>query len=588
MAVATETTGTAHDPPGAGPGGSGTVRERPGAAPGRAGEGLAGEPGRGGEPGGAGGTGRRGEPGERRGGALAAWLAVAALVAGVLAMAAAGLAGPSAAVPSLTVPSSPLTQRDVRDAARSPAEAAVLLEQAGDIPVRRPPQRPPRVEHGSPGAGLPAVRHAAGLAARALGVTRGELVTGVLWAGLITGTGGLLLGLRAVRRGARPPGLVALGVAGAVSLALVPPLASTDLLDYAVYGRMAALGLDPGALTPVHLMAGGDPVAAFASVPWRAHPSVYGPLATATQWLAAELGGGSLPRTVLLLKLTYTAMFLLTALVLARLAPGPRVHLLWTANPLMLWAVPAGGHLDVAGALLLVLALLALSRRRAPAAGALTAGGLLAGAVAVKATFGLAVPALALGARRLRPGAAVALVAGGGAAAAYLLGAPGVPGALAARSGEPTTASVWSLPPEGSYGVPALIAALALAALLAWRLPPADPSVRLALAFALAFLCTATVYRPWYDVLVFPLLGLVPASAFDGLVAVRSLVAALAYVPGWVTAEAVVPPVVPEVVIPALLAALTAALAARCLCPPYGMGVVAVRRVGGRGRRREK
>ena len=237
-------------------------------------------------------------------------------------------------------------------------------------------------------------------------------VSVALWGAVLLGGTGLAAGLLAVRRGWRPrPGwLVAGSFAAVVALTVIPPMGSTDMLDYAVYGRIAASGHSPYRMTPLQLKASGDPVGAVAPHPWATRPSVYGPLATATEWAASELAGGSAARTVFWLKvwngLAYLALVLaLDRLVRSSAARRVRAHVVWSVNPLMLWAVVAGGHIDGLGAALAVAALLTLRRAREtrpePRRG-LLAGVLLGAASAVKASFVLADPGLVWAARRSR------------------------------------------------------------------------------------------------------------------------------------------------------------------------------------------
>jgi hypothetical protein len=173
--------------------------------------------------------------------------------------------------------------------------------------------------------------------------------------------------LRAVDAGWRPTARsVALAAVVAVgALVLVPPFGSADHLSYAAYGRIAAEGGDPYAVAP-DAWPPGDPVVESAEVPWDDTTSVYGPVATAVHAAVAEAGGGSLRLTVWLWQLLVGASFLLTALLLHRLAgwaatrrssgPAPReqpsaararVAVLWTLNPLLLGVLVAGAHLDV-------------------------------------------------------------------------------------------------------------------------------------------------------------------------------------------------------------------------------------------------
>ena len=96
--------------------------------------------------------------------------------------------------------------------------------------------------------------------------------------------------------------LIAAGVVVAV-LAVLPPAGSTDVLDYASYGRLVLLGHNPYVATP-HLLRVSDPGFGL-SVPWRwqYQVSLYGPAATGEQYLAARLGGDSPARVVFWLKL---------------------------------------------------------------------------------------------------------------------------------------------------------------------------------------------------------------------------------------------------------------------------------------------
>src|SRR5206468_2465731 len=77
----------------------------------------------------------------------------------------------------------------------------------------------------------------------------------------------------------------------------------------------------------------------------------YGPVATAAEWGAAELGGTSLARITFWLKLEEAIAFCAVVLALDRLLRADpemrlRAHLLWSVNPLLLWEIVAGGHID--------------------------------------------------------------------------------------------------------------------------------------------------------------------------------------------------------------------------------------------------
>ena len=176
---------------------------------------------------------------------------------------------------------------------------------------------------------------------------------GAIYAAVILGAAGIGGGLLAVRRGARPAiRAVLAGAAIAVAvLTVLPPAGSTDSVSYATYGRIADIGHNPYVMTPAQLRASGDPIGLQTTRNWETDPSLYGPLATAAQWGAAKLGGTSIGRIIFWLKLLLAVAFGAIALTLDRLLRGDpaaraRAHLLWSVNPLMLWAVLGGGHID--------------------------------------------------------------------------------------------------------------------------------------------------------------------------------------------------------------------------------------------------
>jgi hypothetical protein len=175
---------------------------------------------------------------------------------------------------------------------------------------------------------------------------------GLTAVGLAAGALGLVLVLRALRAGwacsARLPLLG--GLAAATALTLVPPFGSSDPLSYAAYGRMVATGHNPYRMTPAQLAAHGDPVAR-AVQDWFTAKSVYGPLASAIEALASEIGGTSVRLTVFMLGVANLIAFAVTALLLHRMTAGRpggqlRAALLWTANPLLLQVLIAGAHVD--------------------------------------------------------------------------------------------------------------------------------------------------------------------------------------------------------------------------------------------------
>ena len=227
-------------------------------------------------------------------------------------------------------------------------------------------------------------------------------VTVALWWGIILGGLGLWVLLRALDAGWRPgwTRLFGLGAALNVLTVLVAPLTSADVLMYAAYGRLVRLGVDPYAVTPAAVLSRTfDPLLAWTEGPWQDTPSVYGPLATASQWLANVLGGESMHDVVWWLQVFGMVPLLVIGAVLVAMAGGDEVRqaravLFTVLNPLVIWAVVAGAHNE---ALCVVFAVCALAsvRRSAFVTGVFIG---LAGTVKVTLVFyGLA---LAWGYRR--------------------------------------------------------------------------------------------------------------------------------------------------------------------------------------------
>lgn len=356
-------------------------------------------------------------------------------------------------------------------------------------------------------------------------------VTGLCWAAILVGGLSVGLGLVALARGQWTPPLWPVVLIVVVLLTLLPVAGSTDALDYAVYGRIAALGHDPWVWTPSRLIGLGDPIGRLAPATWRHTPAVYGPVAVGLFRLASMIGGTSMAATVLVFKALAGLAFLATSAALHH-AAGPasrtRVHVLWSLNPLMWWAILVGAHIDGIAAALLATAVLTLRR---PAHSA-PAGVLVGLAVAVKAPYMLAGAGLMWLVRR----SPAALLAGLGAAAVtvcggYLLAGPTAIRALLARAGDTSGIDPWPVR-FGSGLVPAA-GALLLAVIVWWGLSRRIDSPLLpAFALALGWLATSPVQHPWYDAMLFPLLALLPRTPLDALLVARGVVASLAYVPG--------------------------------------------------------
>jgi hypothetical protein len=383
-----------------------------------------------------------------------------------------------------------------------------------------------------------------------------ELVTLGLLAAAILGGGGVAAGLVAVARGARYPAwlLITLAAVAVAALAILPPAGSTDTISYATYGRMTVLGHNPYVMTPAQLNRTGDPLGGLSHLTWHRYPSLYGPLATAEQWAAAKLGGTSATGIILWLKVWNGLAFLGVAIGLDRLLrPDParraRAHLLWSVNPLLLWALLAGGHLDVlaAAASLLGLVLLRTEDPAGRVARALAAGLLVGIAADFMLTYLLFGLALAWALRR--SWTALAAAAAGVCLTlvpAYLwIGWP-IFHTLARRQGKVGADTFYQLisaefrhqlPPVTSALVG--VAFLALAALMLWRLPnavPRMPAIQPALAITIAWLFIWYYQLPWYDTMAIAVLAVYPASRLDWAVVGQLTAGTVALMPGTVQA----------------------------------------------------
>jgi len=386
-------------------------------------------------------------------------------------------------------------------------------------------------------------------------------VTVSLWAAMVLGCAGVIAGLIAVARGARPPvrPIIAFAFLALVVLTVLAPTGSTDSISYAASGRIAVIGHSPYVMTPLQLERIGDPVGhqiPFREIPstWTNTVSVYGPVATGTEWVAAELGGTSLARITFWLKLEQALAFAAVIGILDRmLRNNPemrlRAHLLWSVNPLLLWEIVAGGHVDGLAAVFGLLGVAALWARRqqVDVASAAVSGLLIGVASGIKVEYVLVGAAVAWACRRsLRAFAAAAagflvvvlpayLAAGTPAVKVLITRSPGVTwDDMYQLLWRPvfgyTQFTASSVPPHLESVAYLLFAAVALLALL--RFPdrvPGLPAVAPALALSLAWLFVTAFQRPWYDVMAISLLALYSASRLDWVVLIRLLAGATVY-----------------------------------------------------------
>ena len=93
-----------------------------------------------------------------------------------------------------------------------------------------------------------------------------------------------------------------------------------------------------------------------------------------------------------------------------------------------------------------------------------------------------------------------------------------------------------------AYGIVAVFAGLVIVVIAWWSLSArpdfvlsSTPSLVPAFALILGWLLTSPQQRPWYDLMLFPLLALLPRTRLDLLIIVRCTVSCVAFVPGMPT-----------------------------------------------------
>jgi Glycosyltransferase family 87 len=214
----------------------------------------------------------------------------------------------------------------------------------------------------------------------------------------------LLLGAMAVGYGvviARGSELRARWLVGAIvvlhlAFLLAAPLLSTDVFNYIDYARLGALhGMDPYIHGPI--ASPSDP--AFVHTAWRHVGSVYGPLFTIASYPFAHASvAGALWWFKTVAAISSLCCVALVSAIARRLRRSPVIAAaVFGLNPLLLTWTVGGAHNDLLMlALMLAGVWLALSEREAIGGAALVA------AAAVKATAVVALPFMALGARRHR------------------------------------------------------------------------------------------------------------------------------------------------------------------------------------------
>ena len=481
--------------------------------------------------------------------------------------------------------------------------AAIAISIAGTVAVGA--AGPSLMEPPLPGGGPAWLPWSAGLGPSPY------LAVGLAAASLAAGALGLLLTLRAIRAGwlISPRYVLLAGVLAALVAGTTRPFGTSDFLSYAAYGHELVTGHNPYLVAP--RMLPGDPVAR-AVQDWAGTPSVYGALATGVFGAASLIGGASARLTVFAGDLVNTAAFVVTGMLLYRLARGRaarlRAALLWTCNPLLLQVLVAGSHVDglaiafSIGGLAVLFPLIPnvpsrlsspsdLSRPswRRDVLRAAAAGALLGLGFAVKPTMLLVALGLAIGLVSIRtdekPRVLAGLAAGFMAVAiadVALIGRAGIVQTTRA-SGLVSVGSPWRVVRTvlsqviaeptandvvrwGAVALAVLVAAALLRRLGNTALDRAGAAAAFPFVLVLAWLLAWPYVLPWYDATAWALLALLPASGFDWLLLARTTVLAVGYLPARATGITIpgglrwMEPVLRSAVTPAVLAALLAVL----------------------------
>ena len=385
----------------------------------------------------------------------------------------------------------------------------------------------------------------------------------LIWAAIGLGALGLWVGLRALADGWKPKfkKLFALGAGLSLLTICVPPMTSADVLMYAAYGRLQAIGRDPYDITPAEVFRGQfDPVLRWTERPWQDTPSVYGPITSWTQLTANKLGGENMHDIVFWLQLFSVVPFILACAGVLFLARGDtrrqgRVALLTIMNPLLIWAVVAGAHNESLAVMFAVGGLLFM--RKNPFVAGLGIG--LAGCAKISiGLWGLAM----LWAYRREPKKALLLCLGTVVpmGLAYVLWQP-TAFLQALRNGGYVSVGSWANPlyrlldlfmtgfhAKVIVGVICYIGLIVIAWMLSrvvpWTPAPGmdkdadlrqDPltiALRTGLVLSVAWLITSMYTLSWYDLLAWMPLAVLAASKLDKIMLIRGAALSLAYVPG--------------------------------------------------------
>ncbi len=388
-------------------------------------------------------------------------------------------------------------------------------------------------------------------------------VSSLIWVAIIIGTLGVWVALRALADGWKPRlrRLFALGTALSLVTITVPPLTSADVLMYAAYGRLVAIGRDPYSITPAEVFRGQfDPVLRWTERPWQDTPSVYGPITTWSQVLANRLGGENMHNIVFWLQVFSVVPFILACAGIVMMAHGDprrraRATLLTIANPVLIWAVVAGAHNEAVSVMFAVAGLMFMRKN------AFLAGIGIGLAGCSKLSIGIWGVAM-LWAYRYEWKRALLLCAG----AAIPMGLAYVVWQPAAffqvlRNGGYVSVGSWANPIYRFFDVfmtsvqakvvvggisylGLFVIGWMLSRVVPWTAAPGltkgldlrrDPltiALRTSLVISVAWLITSMYTLSWYDLIAWMPLALLAPSKLDQIMLLRVAPLSLAYVPG--------------------------------------------------------
>ncbi len=389
------------------------------------------------------------------------------------------------------------------------------------------------------------------------------VVSVLIWIAVIIGAVGLWVAMRALADGWKPKVRRVFGLGAVLSLVTitVPPMTSADVLMYAAYGRLQAIGMNPYEITPAEVFRSQfDPVVKWVERPWHDTPSVYGPITSWTQLMANRLGGDNMHDIVLWLQLFSAVAFILVGLGAVLLARGDhrrqaRAALLTVANPILIWAVVAGAHNEPLSVMFAVAGLLFI--RKSPFLAGIGIG--LGGCAKLSiGLWGLAM----LWAYRKEPKKAVLLCAGTAVpmGLAYVVWQP-TAFFQVLRNGGYVSVGSWANPVYtllrqflNDFNSKLIIGLISYAGLVVivwmlsrtvpWSAAPGLPkgadlrtdpltiALRTSMILAVGWLITSMYTLSWYDLMAWVPMAVLAASKLDRIMVLRGAALSLAYVPG--------------------------------------------------------